>query len=72
MRTEISEELREAEMKDAVGAEESTPKKESGKVESPEEAKEATAEVPEQEPKAETPDEVADTTEPEEEIPDRP
>lgn len=72
MRTEISEELKEAEMKDAVGSEESAPKKESGKIESPEDAKEATSEVPEQEPKAETPDEVADTTEPEEDIPDRP
>lgn len=72
MRTEIAEELREAEMKDAVGSEEPTKKEPSGKVDSPEESKEATAEVPEQEPNAETPDDTADSTEAEEEIPDRP
>lgn len=72
MRTEIAEELRESEMKDAVGSEEPAKKEAPGKIDSPEESKEATAEVPEQEPKAETPDDTGDSTEAEEEIPDRP
>lgn len=76
MRTEIEEERRELEMKDAAVADTaaSEPKAKSGKIKSPEDAKEATSEVPVQEPKAETPDETAadQSQEPEEDIPEAP